>query len=733
MKKKLKQKRFQTNRKSFILMTVLCMGVGFAFLSSNLTITGNTSVSGNKWNVYFTNVQVTDGSVDASVVPTTSGTNTTSIDYTVTLDKPGDFYEFTVDAVNNGTIDAMIQNIIMTSLDIDVAKYLSYTATYLDGTELTQNDVLEADDSTTYKVRVEFKKNIEASDLSEEDKNLNLTFGVNYVQSTVKKPKTFTQLVKSNVLSDSSIDFTNMSSASNGRGLYVMHDTMEDDFPIYYYRGNVSNNNARFAGFCWKIVRTTETGGTKLVYNGVPRNIYSTKLKMDSNEYKNVENSGTYPYVYNSDSKEWTSTPTGDVQEMEIKFSIEEAGDYFLNYNLLSESFGLFGELYKNQDRIGDFYGDDSGTIEMYGLTPEDEIKITYSRWGESSANDSFSFNIEKGVNGVMGCDNTGNLAQLSSGSNFSLNKNSPAYNGYMYGTVYTNGYSSNDSSYSYGNTFTYENGVYTLKDIHTGVDATHHYTCLSSGTTCSSVKYVYYTGASSAYYITLTGGKDIETALAEMQANTTNSVVKTTVDNWFSNTFATYFTTNNKDYNDYLEDTVWCNDRSMNILDVSLNSWYGTSAVNNGFKPNGGSTNNRLIYSSFGRMIAGTPRLDCPNKNDSFTVAESATGNGNLTYPVGLLTADEMVLAGGQDYNNVSQSNTDFYLYTNQSWYSMSPSDFSTEIFVYAVSSPGGLGSSIVSGDTLGVRPSISLKSDVKIAAGGDGTVVSPYEFVVE
>ena len=120
-----KQKRFQINRKAFILMTVLCMGIGFAFLSSNLTITGNTSVSGNKWNVYFTNVQVSENSVEASVVPTTSGTSTTSIDYTVTLDKPGDFYEFTVDAVNNGTIDAMIQNINMTSLDTDMAKYLS--------------------------------------------------------------------------------------------------------------------------------------------------------------------------------------------------------------------------------------------------------------------------------------------------------------------------------------------------------------------------------------------------------------------------------------------------------------------------------------------------------------------------------------------------------------------------------------------------------------------------------
>ena len=42
--------------------------------------------------------------------------------------------------------------------------------------------------------------------------------------------------------------------------------------PVYYYKGNVQNNNVLFGGFCWKIVRTTETGGVKIVYNGVQKN-----------------------------------------------------------------------------------------------------------------------------------------------------------------------------------------------------------------------------------------------------------------------------------------------------------------------------------------------------------------------------------------------------------------------------------------------------------------------------
>ena len=597
-KEKKRKKKILRNKRSFIFIAILCMGIGFAFLTSNLTITGNTSVSGNSWNVYFNNVQVSEGSVDASVVPTTSGANTTSIDYTVTLDKPGDFYEFTVDAVNNGTIDAMIESITTPNIESRVLQYLSYSATYQDGTSLAQNNVLKNNTTTTYKIRVEFKKDIEPTDLSEDDINLTLTFGVNYVQSNIKPVVSqFAKLIKDTALSDTGINFTQNSSASNGRGLYVMNTTTGDEYPIYYYRGNVSNNNAKFAGFCWRIVRTTVTGGTKLIYNGTP---------------------------------------------------------------------------------------DENGQ-----------------------------------------CTNTnGTSTQLASTRKFNTNRNSLAYNGYMYGTVYQSKSTTYDSSHVYGNTFTYENGTYTLSDTHAGVDATHHYTCLSSGTTCESVKYVYYLSDPLAYYITLTDGKSVEDAFTEMNTNTNNSTIKTAVDNWFKNTFKTYFTTNSADYNDYLEDTVWCNDRSMNTIDT-----YGNGIItNNGWEPNGGSASNYLRYGAYGRSTAGTPSLTCSNKNDSFTVTETETGNGALTYPVGLLTADEMNLAGGTFANN-----SDFYLYTNKSWWSLSPNHFRYDYAIESyVGSSGDVGGYTVS-DTSGVRPSISLKPGVKIAAGGDGSSTAPYEFVVE
>ena len=64
------------------------------------------------------------------------------------------------------------------------------------------------------------------------------------------------------------IDFSATSSATNGQGLYLFQQSEHDTNPIYYYRGNVSNNNVLFGDVCWKIVRTTETGGVKMIYNG---------------------------------------------------------------------------------------------------------------------------------------------------------------------------------------------------------------------------------------------------------------------------------------------------------------------------------------------------------------------------------------------------------------------------------------------------------------------------------
>jgi len=104
---------------------------------------------------------------------------------------------------------------------------------------------------------------------------------------------------------------------------------------------------------------------------------------------------------------------------------------------------------------------------------------------------------------------------------------------------------------------------------------------------------------------------------------NTNNSIIKSAIDYWYENEMT--------NFTDYLEDTVWCNDRSF----VELGTW----------NPNSDNLKN-LRFKSYSNL----KDLTCKNKNDRFTVNE-ANGNGALTYPVGLIDATEGNLA----YDNSS------------------------------------------------------------------------------
>lgn len=88
--------------------------------------------------------------------------------------------------------------------------------------------------------------------------------------SMIKKDAVMDNVASTYVTSSTGIDFSQISSDTNGKGLYILHDSVNSQFPIMYYRGAVENNHVKFASLCWKIVRTTETGGVKLLYNGKP-------------------------------------------------------------------------------------------------------------------------------------------------------------------------------------------------------------------------------------------------------------------------------------------------------------------------------------------------------------------------------------------------------------------------------------------------------------------------------
>ena len=85
-----------------LAVAIVVMSVGFATYASTLNINGTTTVKANKWSVHFDDS--TYDETTGSVAATTHTITDTTASYTVTLTKPGDFYEFSVNVINDGTL-----------------------------------------------------------------------------------------------------------------------------------------------------------------------------------------------------------------------------------------------------------------------------------------------------------------------------------------------------------------------------------------------------------------------------------------------------------------------------------------------------------------------------------------------------------------------------------------------------------------------------------------------------
>ena len=184
--------RVKSNKRTKVIailfVLIMLISVGYAFLSTQLTINGIGTLKSNNWNIYFTNVQIKEGSIEATTAPTTEGTSTTELNWAVSMDTPGQFYEYNVDVVNGGTIDAMVatatNEIVTTTLTADQQKYLDYSIKYVNGASVDQYDKLAAGETKTITVKLAFKDDIEAADLPSTDQTgIALSYTANYVQA----------------------------------------------------------------------------------------------------------------------------------------------------------------------------------------------------------------------------------------------------------------------------------------------------------------------------------------------------------------------------------------------------------------------------------------------------------------------------------------------------------------------------------------------------------------------
>ena len=172
------------------ILVILLLGItlGYAYLNTTLNINGTTNISSANWNIYWDNIVFGSSNVTDVTTPATISTGLTEVTFNVNFKEPGDTYEFTVDAVNDGTIDAMISvvsNGVYASNGTTpktLPDYLEYTVTYSDGVAIGQNHLLEAGDTETYKVRVHYKEDISASQLPSTNDNYMFKFSVTYAQ-----------------------------------------------------------------------------------------------------------------------------------------------------------------------------------------------------------------------------------------------------------------------------------------------------------------------------------------------------------------------------------------------------------------------------------------------------------------------------------------------------------------------------------------------------------------------
>lgn len=163
-----------------LLVSILFMSIGYAIKSSNLTINGSTTIENAKWDVHLANVVESNGIVGSEFVFTPArivDRDGTYIVYDVKLPTKGDFYEFSFDVVNEGTIDARLSSLVQFGSD-DYDKYIHYSLKYKEGNGVYGNDVLKAGERKTLVLRVE---NI-YDGTENVDEVFNLSFMIQYVQ-----------------------------------------------------------------------------------------------------------------------------------------------------------------------------------------------------------------------------------------------------------------------------------------------------------------------------------------------------------------------------------------------------------------------------------------------------------------------------------------------------------------------------------------------------------------------
>ena len=183
-----KQRRIKMLSLSAVIVAVLGLTVAFAALSTTLNIKGSAYLDAAKWGIKFQNLSEPSIVGEASDAKTAKIEKDVSInDIKVTLSKPGDSVTYTVDLVNDGDINAKIENIEKTNLTEEQQKYITFTVKYKENdTELKIGDILSKKEVKPLVIKIEYRKDLESSDLPKSAQGINLSYKLDFVQTDDK-------------------------------------------------------------------------------------------------------------------------------------------------------------------------------------------------------------------------------------------------------------------------------------------------------------------------------------------------------------------------------------------------------------------------------------------------------------------------------------------------------------------------------------------------------------------
>ena len=492
--------------------------------------------------------------------------------------------------------------------------------------------------------------------------------------------------------------------------------------------------NVLFAGYCWEMFRTTDSGGVKLLYNGIPTddgkcygtqfdigkanfvhydNIYTlgalgymnneiyhtwgwkkpssygsfsqSGTKILAEDYILLSNNSGIPFTFSSDNTWKSGSYTNQDSRGSYTFKVRESGNYIFDFIFRPSRSTDYLNIYINDVFVNKIQGSSSSVsalIPFDNLSSSDVIRFDFSLYGSSTNGTMLTYSLKKPTGAKV------------------------------------------DTRPYFGNDVKYSNGVFTLVDT-IRVDpytviSNHRYYCLNGSTSCSEV---YYTTESvacndmSSYQLSGSFAKNIEeyvyNQLYADDVNKNDSPLKKTIDNWYQNNII--------DYQQYLEDTVFCQKRNLPFEDSVFN-------------PDGGLKSAKFyletLYSDSDEVkaekYAYNSNLKCINETDRFSINNE---KAKLKYPVATINlAEELLLSptfysyNGGEVRSFSEDISGYHTY----WL-LSPNNMGSSIYGFSIQSSGNAIYSYGS-NNISVRPVVSLRKGIKYLDGGDGSSTNPY-----